>query len=198
MHYSFFVCRISANDRELYFIHTWWWSMAELKMHKTDFEDFLNELPKLASQDELNEKTANNLRTASTKLLPYIPEDKPVSEWSVNDIIGAFSEVEEVTDSAIVGYRSRLSSAIKKFIAYKKGESIASPPRSVKAKKEHKLKAEVEVTPELVKTFELPIPLRESLILNISNLPRDLTNEEAERICRIVQSFALPPAKQEF
>ena len=41
------------------------------------------------------------------------------------------------------------------------------------------------------KTFELPIPLREELIVMISNLPRDLTKDEAKRISNIVESFAV-------
>ncbi|ALX97204.1 hypothetical protein AV650_10420 [Serratia fonticola] len=42
-----------------------------------------------------------------------------------------------------------------------------------------------------VKTFDLPIPLRGDLIVSITNLPRDLTKDEAKRISTIVESFAM-------
>lgn len=42
-----------------------------------------------------------------------------------------------------------------------------------------------------IKTFSLPIPLRSDLILKIENLPLDLSEEEAERIAKIVKSYAL-------
>ncbi|MBP1521142.1 hypothetical protein IVU49_23170 [Salmonella enterica subsp. enterica serovar Worthington] len=43
----------------------------------------------------------------------------------------------------------------------------------------------------LVKTFELPIPLRDELTVIIGNLPRDLTKDEARRISTIIESFAV-------
>ncbi|HEJ9722154.1 hypothetical protein JEP26_09220 [Proteus mirabilis] len=59
----------------------------------------------------------------------------------------------------------------------------------VKRKPAQKKKIEEEV--EVVKTFSLPIPLRENLIVNVDNLPRDLSEEEADRIATIIKSFAI-------
>lgn len=43
----------------------------------------------------------------------------------------------------------------------------------------------------LVKTFDLPIPLRDDLTVIVGNLPRDLTKDEAKRISTIIESFAV-------
>ncbi|EMI4428872.1 hypothetical protein V6478_002270 [Providencia rettgeri] len=60
----------------------------------------------------------------------------------------------------------------------------------VKRKPTQKKKVEV-VEEETVKTFSLPIPLREDLIVTIENLPRDLSEDESTRIATIIQSFAI-------
>ncbi|HCM61232.1 MAG TPA: hypothetical protein DIT05_01620 [Morganella sp. (in: Bacteria)] len=58
------------------------------------------------------------------------------------------------------------------------------------AKRKSPSKAQDKVE-ETVKTFSLPVPLREDLIVAIENLPRDLSEEEADRIATIIKSFAI-------
>ena len=40
-------------------------------------------------------------------------------------------------------------------------------------------------------SLTVPIPLREDFTLQISNLPRDLTKQEADRIANIIKAYAI-------
>ncbi|GKX54051.1 hypothetical protein SOASR030_01630 [Leminorella grimontii] len=165
--------------------------MSDTDITKSKFEEFIFNLSDVDFTNKvgINKKTADNIRQSANKVMDIIPDDTPATEWNIDDIVESLLLIDDISDSAVKGYKSRVKSAVKKFIAYSNGKPIGSKPRDVKPKTKP---TEPEVTAEQVKTFELPIPLRSSLILNIANLPTDLTEEEAERVCRIIKSYAVP------
>ncbi|EOV0983775.1 hypothetical protein ACW6AV_000169 [Edwardsiella piscicida] len=158
--------------------------MTEQELSKQEFEAFINDLPSLG----IHPSTADNLRVAATKLLGFIPDNRPANEWDIQGIICAFAQQSGISDKTKSGYESRFRSSIKKFIAYKNG-TLSIKQRSDRG--ESKQESMVSVNAPEIKTFTLPIPLRNDLILTIDKLPRDLTTEEAERIANIVKSFAV-------
>lgn len=162
---------------------------ADITKHK--FGEFIRNLSDadFTQKVGINGKTADNIRQSANKVMEFIPDDAPATEWNIDDIVEGLFLIDGISESAVKGYKSRVKSAVKKFIAYSNGKPIGSKPRDVKPKAKV---IEAEVNIEQVKTFELPIPLRSSLILNIANLPTDLTEEEAERVCRIIKSYAVP------
>ena len=95
-----------------------------------------------------------------------------------------------IADDTHKSYISRFNGAVAKFIAHEKGEDVTVKQRRSPVKTTQSPMA--NSMSNAAKTFELPIPLREELIVMISNLPRDLTKDEAKRISNIVESFALP------
>ena len=151
---------------------------------KNEFIDFIvNTLPSL---DIISTSTANNLRVVTNKVNGYIPENMPYTSWDVDSIVEVFVKAENISESAATGYRSRLKSALSKFNDYKNGNNSKLPKNQV-ANSANLVMQALNKHP----TFSLPIPLREGLILNIGNLPLDLTEDEAEKITRIIKSYAV-------
>lgn len=151
---------------------------------KNEFIDFIaNKLPSL---DIVSIKTANNLRVVVNRVSKYIPEHLSYTSWNSDGIIDVLSKNENISESATVGYKTRLRSAISKFDGFKNGNLSKLPKNKVTT-------SEGVAIPVLnvANTFALPIPLREGLILNISNLPLDLTEDEAEKITRIIKSYVV-------
>jgi hypothetical protein len=159
------------------------------------FQDFLQLLPSLHI---VNDATARNLRDSSLRLLTALGENAgngDIRDYSVANLASAYAESAEAkpSESSLQAYKSRMQSAIEKFIAYQNGELEELINVNPQKKERKKVVAKKKTTDEVVevKTFELPIPLRGDLIVTIGNLPRDLTQEEAKRISNIVESFAM-------
>ena len=154
---------------------------------KNEFIDFIvNTLPSL---DVVSLTTANNLRVVLNRVKGYIPVNIPYTSWDINSIVDVFAKTENISESAAVGYKTRFRSALSKFDSYKNGNlsKLSKLPKNKVANSANL------ATQALNKhaTFALPIPLREGLILNIGNLPLDLTEDEAEKITRIIKSYAV-------
>ena len=105
-----------------------------------------------------------------------------------------------ISESAKKAYLRRLRSGLRYFTQFNNGEEV----KVIKGgKKLFDLNMRNQVSNIInnskedehkkieVSTFSLPIPLRKELLLNISNLPLDLTEDEAEKIARIIQSYAV-------
>lgn len=161
----------------------------------SEFQDWLQKLPEL---NIVNDATARNLRDSSLRLLTVLGPDAintDIRDYSIAHIAEMYAAAAETkpSDSSLQAYKSRMQSAVDKFIAYQNGELDVD--KQIKpAKKERNKMVSKKKTAEDdsgIKTFELPIPLRGELIVTIGNLPRDLTKEEAKRISLIVESFAM-------
>jgi hypothetical protein len=156
--------------------------MSEQELSKQEFVAFINNLPSIG----IHPGTADNMRLAATKVLDFIPDNKPANEWDTRAIVHGFAQIQNLSDKTAMGYESRLRSCVKKFLAHKNG-TLNIKPRNERPVQ----KTEQATVGSEVKTFSLPIPLRNDLILTIDKLPRDLTIEEADRIANIVKSFAI-------
>lgn len=160
------------------------------------FQDFLQILPELGI---VNDATARNLRDSSLRLLTVLGSDLTdgdIRDYSVANLASSYAESAETkpSESSLQAYKSRMQSAIDKFIAYQNGEPGVSGVDCNQKKERKKVapKKKMGIEEQVgVKTFELPIPLRGDLIVTIGNLPRDLTKDEAKRISLIVESFAM-------
>lgn len=154
---------------------------------KYEFKDFIeNKLPSLGV---VSDSTANNLRVVVNRIIDYIPNDESYTSWNIDILIDNFSKLENISESATSGYKTRLRSAISKFIDFKNG-NLQKPLKLSKKRTPNSVNPAIQ-TLNSPNTFALPIPLREGLILNIGNLPLDLTEDEAEKITRIIKSYAV-------
>lgn len=149
---------------------------------KEDFLRFVDDYEKITSSSP---RTAEGVRGACKSVISVIPGDAHVDTWDVDAILADFFSLNSVSEETKRSYRSRFKNAVSKYLAYKNGENVKSKP------KRKKVTPQENCHIEEVKTFELPIPLRDDLIVMLTNLPRNLTKEEAKRISNIVESFAM-------
>lgn len=180
------------------------------------FIKFLEQLPELGLA---NDATARNLKNSSLLLMTDLKVGD-MREISPDMLVRTYVENANPppSESSKQAYKSRFSSALSKFIDYQKtgfvrhdlnelypndtldgfvgSDGIAENANDEASKSRKKtVTRKTTAKPKLseeIKTFGLPIPLRNNLILKIENLPQDLTEEEAERISNIIKSFALP------
>ncbi|MDZ0983057.1 hypothetical protein M3J21_13005 [Klebsiella quasipneumoniae] len=157
-----------------------------MDLSKSNFYNFINQYVEITGASP---STAGNVRSVCYLVKDYISDTTTADTWDTNSIINTYVMANGIAEDTQKSYISRFNGAVAKFIAHEKGEDVTVKQRRspVKTTQSPMLSA----MSNAAKTFELPIPLREELIVMISNLPRDLTRDEAKRISNIVESFAV-------
>lgn len=172
--------------------------MTNLNLSVSAFKDFLESL---LSLNIMKEATARNLKNSSTRLLTVVTEEEmeDVTKLDVNALAERYIEVTEPkpTDSSITAYKSRMESAIKKFVAYQTGEEIPYTPIDKESNEDEDLIGESKKEESKVMTrhtYDLPVVLRpeSGITVTIKGIPNDITNEEAERISSILKVYVRP------
>ncbi|EAS0739586.1 hypothetical protein D0522_23740 [Salmonella enterica] len=171
--------------------------MAESNVSVQAFKGFLEELMSL---NIMKEATARNLKNSSARLLTVVKEEEmdDVTKLDVNELAERYINATEPkpSDSSITAYKSRMESAIKKFVAYQAGETIPYIPVERQEEEEElvELKQPVEVKSATPSSYSLPVVIRpeSGVTVTISGIPTDLTSEEAERISSILKVYVRP------
>ncbi|HDL7751759.1 TPA: hypothetical protein PXP51_004203 [Yersinia enterocolitica] len=171
--------------------------MTDQKLSVQAFKDFLETLMSL---NIMKEATARNLKNSSARLLTVVRDDEmdDVAKINVNELADRYIEVTEPkpSDSSITAYKSRMDSAIKKFIAFQSGEKIPYNPIERQDEEEELVeeKPPVEVKKKAPSSYTLPVVIRpeSGVTVTISGIPTDLTSEEAERISSILKVYVRP------
>ncbi|EOV8972715.1 hypothetical protein ACN6UN_002634 [Cronobacter turicensis] len=158
-------------------------------LSKDNFYKFIDNYSAITSSSS---STAGNVRSVCYLVKEFIPNDAPADQWDAADIIDTYDLINGIAEDTKKSYISRFNGAIAKFIAYQNGESVSVKQRRTPTRSNFPVYKDAVNTS--VKTFELPIPLREELTVMIGNLPRDLTKDEAKRISTIIESFAISEA----
>ncbi|EPO2869083.1 TPA: hypothetical protein ACHKVW_004742 [Escherichia coli] len=172
--------------------------MAKSNVSVQAFKDFLEELMSL---NIMKEATARNLKNSSARLLTVVQEEEmgDVTQLDVNELAERYINATEPkpSDSSITAYKSRMESAIKKFVAFQSGEEIPYTPIDKESSEEKDLTGEptkVEGKANALHTYDLPVVLRpeSGVTVTIKGVPNDITNEEAERISSILKVYVRP------
>ncbi|ECW7554131.1 hypothetical protein GYL01_003340 [Salmonella enterica] len=171
--------------------------MAESNVSVQAFKVFLEELMSL---NIMKEATARNLKNSSARLLTVVKEEEmdDVTKLDVNELAERYINATEPkpSDSSITAYKSRMESAIKKFVAYQAGETIPYIPVERQEEEEElvELKQPVKVKSATPSSYSLPVVIRpeSGVTVTISGIPTDLTSEEAERISSILKVYVRP------
>lgn len=91
-----------------------------------EFKDFLNSL---VSLNIVRDATARNLRNSSFRLLTVVREEESsdVTTLDINALAERYERETEPTPtfSSMTAYKSRMASAIQKFVSYLAGESMS-------------------------------------------------------------------------
>ncbi|OCG19371.1 hypothetical protein [Gilliamella sp. WF3-4] len=155
-----------------------------------NFLVFLDELDKY-----INPETSRNITLTAKRLLSNTDSGLALSTDIRNvdfeKIVAREYAESNISEKAKKTYVGRMNSGLKYFIQYLNGDKVHVVRGGIKAVRKPISETVEKAVPESTKTFVLPIPIREGLILNISNLPLDLTEEEADKISRIIKSYAV-------
>lgn len=172
--------------------------MSELNFSVQAFKDFLESL---ISLNIMKEATARNLKNSSARLLTVVQEEEmgDVTKLDVEELAERYIDATEPkpSDSSITAYKSRMESAIKKFLAYQSGDDIPYNPIYRQEEEEELVEAktnDIEVKSAVISSYSLPVVIRPETgtTVTISGIPTDLTSEEAERISSILKVYVRP------
>jgi hypothetical protein len=168
----------------------------------------------------VNGATGGAMRTATKKILSVVGDDQNVHEVDVATALRQYNNLHpgELSPDSLRVYESRVTRAIQQFAEYKADpknfKPSGRPPTNGKPAKQNgdagKKKA-VQVTPETAPStplrgsahssssahaafatdlnLALPFPLRPNYLAQVV-IPRDLTKDEAARLCAFIQALA--------
>lgn len=156
--------------------------------------DFIEGLPSMGA---VGDSTLKNLR-AVPKMLLHVNHDVDHfesinAEETVEKFIAETGA--QVGDASRSSYKSRINQAIKLYKNYliDPMSIFESQEKEVTTKKPlPKINLPQHAINPASTTIDIPVPIRDGLILMIPGVPTDLTNEEAERIASILKVYARP------
>lgn len=152
--------------------------------------DALLEFVRDPSRSDVKAATAKNWLSTCERLRSVVPQDSDVRKLDVDGLIAAYQRDNSVGEASLRTYRSRMNSAIKKFLNQTGSQprpTICSHARS-EADLPKKKSAESDSIDD--KLIAFPVPLREGLIVELK-LPINLTEAEAEKISSVVKVLAM-------
>ncbi len=176
--------------------------------------DELNKfLEHAADKGLVNKNTAVSRKAATNKILTVLDESE-LSDLRTVDIDATFDRFQtkysmKYSSGSLQVYLSRARKAISDFISYVDNPSAFKPSTvqrtSTKTNNKKKIVSS-NVADEKTYTEQdsfnqpqqntnniaVPVPLRENVVVNISNLPADLTEVEANRLAAIIKAYAVP------
>lgn len=156
--------------------------------------EFIDSLPLMGA---VGESTLKNLK-AVPKMLQFV--DSSINNFEDIDAEATVEAFIEETNAQVgapsrSSYKSRINQAIKLYRNY------LNDPMSIVENQEKEVTTknprpeinlpQFAIQPAATK-IDIPVPIRDGLILMIPGVPTDLTNEEAERIASILKVYARP------
>jgi hypothetical protein len=179
-------------------------------------DDFIRFLEYLGEKGLVPQATASARRTAAYKVLSVLSDDEAqdIIDLDVDHVMSRFDNLNphQYTPESLQSYRSRLKTALSDFRAYAENPVSFKPNGKVKQRQKStavatldaKKRSTAMAQPALAVGFsnapvvdlpnvsQLPIQLRQNLIVRVFGLPFDLTKQEAQKIANIVLAHALP------
>jgi hypothetical protein len=150
------------------------------------YKELIAFLQKASDTKLMKFHTARTRKTAIGRIfIDSVFENISIFELNINDVIDEFQTKNPgISEDTIKTYKSRFNTALKDYIRYEKlGETqnIDVNQQYIKEVKEKANKAEV---------VNLPCPIRKGEhIIKINNLPMDLTEEELNRLIKLIKDF---------
>lgn len=158
--------------------------------------DFIEGLPGMGA---VGDSTLKNLRAVPKMLLHVNHDVDDFEDINAEETVEKFiaETGAQVGDASRASYKSRINQAIKLY------KNFLSDPSSVFESQEREVKLinqspnQLSLSPKTSpvakpSTIDIPVPIRDGIILIIPGVPTDLTNEEAERIASILKVYARP------
>ncbi len=165
---------------------------------------FFRFMDMLKDKGLLNPNTAQSRKAAGKKMLDLLePEEKQdLRQLDVDHLHERFENKAgtDYTPSSLQVYKSRLKSALDDFVAWvdnpsmfrpavSKRDAASRPGSKAKGRKANTFSGEPtgRSRPE---DFPIYIPIRDDVVVQITNVPADLTDQEAKKIAAVIQAYA--------
>lgn len=160
----------------------------------------------------MNKNTASSIRNTTSKVLAVLEDHERIDMRSIDRdrVFHRFQNLHgmKYSPESLATYRSRFATALDEFIGYTKDPSaykhqgrnssvakkrvlrVVRPPAKASAPQLPSEVTAVTSTPVLPEALMIPIPIRDGQLLRIFGVPPDLTEEEAKKICAVVQAYS--------
>lgn len=165
--------------------------------------ELLSFLEYLTAKNLINPSTASAKKAAVVKVLSAIDKDEKLDLRTLNreQVFQRFSNkyAKEFTAESLVTYKSRFNSVLTDFFSFKESPSTFKPGGSKKPPKENgvstknigKKPSAREINPPPPppsdpKSYVLQIPISGDRLIEIKNLPMDLSATDAKKIAAII------------
>lgn len=180
-------------------------------------QDFLDHA---ARSGYMAKATAQGRKTATDKLLSVLQGDEAsdLRNLDIEDVAARFANRHktEYTARTLRVYKSRAKSALTDFIAWVDDPSGFKPSvKRINRRSADRQEGKAQELPKAAgendgpvpvhvdrgltgttsKTFSIPIPVREGVMVEITGLPRDLKPSEAQKISAVVTAYAIEEDK---
>ncbi|MBW4461840.1 MAG: hypothetical protein KME47_16600 [Nodosilinea sp. WJT8-NPBG4] len=179
-------------------------------MTEYTFQEFEGFLDWLADKGKVKVNTVRGWKSAASKILSILDEDKlqDLRNVDVEEVCLRFANKngKDLSTASLKTYKSRLKTSLDEFFAWRSNPMGYKPNASYGVRKERQADSSnglqnKEANPDSnnevvaseksnVSVVTFPIPLRSGLIVKLTDLPIDLTEEEAEKISMVVKALA--------
>ncbi|NIY91118.1 hypothetical protein [Vibrio diazotrophicus] len=173
--------------------------MSELAYSVENYKSFIDYIE---NNQLVKESTLVNWKSAPLNVLSVLsPEEgKDLTQFTVDELVETFKtrNGKDLSEGTVTTYRSRLNKGLTEFFNYVRlGDDYEPHAKTsdIQSSKNEKPSAaptnkpeQVKVKKETVETYTLPFPLRAGVMVKITDLPTNLTAEEAERIAAFVKA----------
>lgn len=177
-------------------------------------------LEMMTTKGWVNLNTGNAYKSAVNKILNDVPSETDVREIDVRSEVLRYNNLNpgELTPESLRKYEQRVGTAIQQFLAWKENPTGYRAPSRAQvgngktpevrkrerptvaavSKETSTDQAKAAPPPDMPKTVQgvvtesslaMPFPLRSNFLAQVV-IPRDLTKEEAARLCAFIQALA--------
>ncbi len=174
-------------------------------------DGLLHFLKEAAVSGLMNPAVARSRNTAAQQLLEHVtPEERiNLKQLDIDELCSRIHKLEDssIREEALNLYNARLKSAMEDYFVwlenpekYKQqglGQIQAPTPEKKRSRKEQKALESITLKQSTLADDIIPIPLRKGLTIYLKGLPLNLSQSEAEKICRVVQAYAQVGADDE-
>jgi hypothetical protein len=161
----------------------------------------------LTEKGLLKQATAMSRKTAAMRILSVL-DDADRLDLRKIDIDDVFNRFQNRAGSgfkpdSLATYKTRFSAALSDFLKWVENPAefrTSVAPRSkgdadeagTKKARSNLIGVSRRSTQPEMDGFVFPIPIREGVVVKISNVPSDLSKEEASKIAAVIQALAVP------
>ncbi len=152
------------------------------------YKDLIDFLQTSSDKGTMKFHTARTRKTAIRRVFEDSPYERTsIHELDIPAVMQDFQErlEEDISADTVNTYKSRITQTYKDYIRYVKLGEQQTKSALTSAKTE-------EQPVQIANTIELPCPIRGgSLIVKVSNLPTDLTEEELDAIIAKIRPYSI-------